>query len=520
MNRSLLIILFLSLLTVSCKKEKTNWSTDWNAPLVHGTLTINDLIPADYTQTNSDNYLSIVYNERAFTLNLDSIVEFPDTNIVQKTALGFGITINPGFVWANSADQIYDLGGIELKQVQVKEGDLTFVLRSEWGGKTKMIMDFPKVSLQGVPHYKEYFLDSGSVANPTVEYDSIDMAGYWLDLTGVDGNQYNTLSGDFIVESNEIVNTYDVSVNDSLEYEIIFKDVILDYAKGFFGTHTLQDTIGISLPFMNSIIGGTIDVDSIDMTVNFKNGFNLIAQAELSLLKGVNSNSGGSVDLSFPQIGQTLNINPATGSLWGYTPSEYPLTVNNTNSNIASFIENLPDSLYVGYDIAINPFGNTTAGSDEVFPGSSIDVWVNGEFPIDLGMNNLTLTDTFNLSYTGSSSYTGEGAIITLDYTNGFPLGANASLYLLDDNNSLISTITGSSAILSGTYNTGTYQTSPNTGQVIFNLDHGQILDLEQATQIAVVVSFTTDMGQKVKIDANAAFDFNLRSNLQLGIHL
>ena len=520
MKHSFVIVLFLALAAVSCKKEKTSWSTNWNAPLVHGQLTINDLIPADYTTTNGDNYMSIVYNETAFSLNLDSIVKMPDTTIVEKTAFGIAITVNPGFYWQNSADQIYELDDIQLKQVLAKGGTITFSCKSEWGGKTIMTLDFPKVTLAGVPFNRSYYLDAGSVANPTIESDMVDMAGYWIDLTGVDGLQYNTLSGNFIVESNETVTSYDVSTSDSLTYEVKFENVALDYAKGYFGQHTLSDTTVVDLPFMNSIIGGTIDIDSIDMTIIIKNGFNLIAQAELSLLKGINTLNSNEVDLNFPNLGQTLNINPASGGLYGWSYSEYPLTINNSNSNITAFIENLPNTLQVGYNIAINPYGNTTAGSDEVFPGSTIDVVVNGEFPFDLGANNLTLTDTFNFSYTGSSSYSGESATITLDYTNGFPMGADATLFLLDENDAVLDQIQGNIPIQSGAYNTTTYQTTNAVGQVIYTLSQEQISMLENTARIAVIVSFTTDGAQKVKFDANASFDFDLTSNLQISLSL
>ncbi|MBD3635937.1 MAG: hypothetical protein HUJ25_01235 [Crocinitomicaceae bacterium] len=515
-----LVIVCLTLLFGSCKKEKTTWGTDWSAPIVHGQLTINDLIPSDYTTTNGDNYLSIVYNEKAFGISLDSIVDFPDTSIVEKTALGFGLDINPGFIWVKSADQVLDIPEIELKEILAKQGTITFICRSEWGGKTIMTLDFPKVILQGVPFNKSYYLEAGSVTNPTVEVDAVNMAGYWIDLKGLDGNQVNTLSGNFIVESDEPVNSYFVSIYDSLEYEINFSDVVLDYARGYFGKHELADTTAVSLPFMDAVLAGTIDIDSIDMTINIRNGFNIISQAKITLLRGINSKTGTEVDLNFPLLGASLNINPATGGLYDWDYSNYPITINNTNSNINQFIENLSDSILIGYEILLNPDGNVTAGTDEIFPGSTIDLMVNGEFPVDIGANNLTLTDTFNFSYNGNELYTGKNAQITLSYENGFPMGAEATLYMLDENDILIDDLQGNTGIQSGTYNPGSYLTTPFIGSVVFNLSDQDILNLQSTQRMALIVSFTTDSGQKVKIDASAAFDFAVRSNLQIDLHL
>ena len=112
----------------------------------------------------------------------------------------------------------------------------------------------------------------------------------------------------------------------------------------------------------------------------------------------------------------------------------------------------------IGYNIEINPYGNISGGSDEVFPGSSIDIYVNGEFPVDIGANDLTLTDTFSFSYSGNASYYEQDATITLNYDNGFPMGASATLYLIE-NGTVVDSLFGDTGIQSGTYNSTSYQT-------------------------------------------------------------
>ena len=520
MKKILLFLSFSVLCLSSCKKEKTTWDSDWSVPLVHGRLTLDDLLDPTYSTTNTDNYLSIIYNEAVYSFNIDTLVQMPDTTIVEKTALAIGITVNPGFALANPTNQVYDLDNIELKKIIAKGGTISLNLKSEWNGNIAMTLDFPKVSKNGIPFLRSYDLPPGTSANPSFGIDAIDMAGYEFDLRGLSGNLWNTLSGDLIVESNETVASFDVSNVDSLVYEISFTDVQLDYAKGYFGTYLLSDTTSFKLPFMNSVLGGTIDIDSIKMNVKVMNGFNLLAQAKISLLRGINSKTNNVVDLSFPQLGASMNINPANGGLYNWSHSEYTFAVNNSNSNVTSFIENLSDSILLGYELNINPFGNITAGNDEIFPGSTMDIVVDAEFPLNFGANDLTLTDTFKFTYTGSSSYTGQGATITLSYENGFPLGANATLYLLDDSNVLIDSIVGSSGIQSGSYNTVTYQTAVTAGNIVYELDASDIANLDLASKFALIVSFTSDGAQKVKIDANAFFDFKLRSNLQISVHL
>jgi len=521
MSRIIIAASLLAFISFSCKKEKTNWSTNWSAPLVHGSLTLEDLVPQEYIATNSDNYLSIVYHEPIYSFSLDTIIDLPDTTISRKTAVNFpNITVAPGFTFLDAYDQLYDLDQIELKRVIVQSGEVEMTIRSPWPGKSKLTFDFPKILEQGSPFNQVFLMAAGSTSNPSEQNSTIDMSGFDIDFTGIDGLVYNTISGDIKIESDEPTDSYDITNTDSIEYDITFKKMVPDYAKGYFGSYSFTDTTGLALPFMDKVLGGTIDVDSIDLTISIKNGFNLIAQSKISLLKGINSKTYTEVDLTFPLLGSSLNINPASGGLYNYTPSEFPIAVNNSNSNITGFIENLSDSIVLGYELLVNPFGNITAGDDELFPGSEMEIFLDAEFPLEFGANQLALTDTFEIEYTADPAYTPDNGEITLSYENGFPLGADISLYLIDTNGVLIETIPADGPILPGTYNTGSFLTNTTIGELKFALNSAALSSLEETGQLALIVTFTTDGGQKIKIDANAFFDFNLRSNLQINLHL
>lgn len=517
-------IIYISVLILSiwsCKKEPTQWSTDWSAPLVHGQLTLEDLIPAENLTTNSANYLTVVYSNSVYSFTIDTLIDLPDTTIHQKTALNLpSVDVNPAFTYGDVYDQAYVLDQIELKRVIVKQGELEMSIFNTWSGKTKVTFNFPKILDAGSPFLREFFMDAGSLSNPTQASDIISMKGFDMDLTGVSGNLINTISGDIIVGSNETVNSFNVTNQDSISYDITFRNLVPDYVKGYFGSYNLADTVGISLPFMKNILGGTIDIDSLKLNLKVLNGFNLIAQSKITLVEGINSSTNNSVELSFPDLNNSLNINPASGGLYDYIPSEYPLSINNSNSNVTDFIENLSDSIRLGYELIINPGGNTTAGSDEIFPGSKLDLYLDAEFPLSFAANALTLTDTFDFSYTQNSSFTGESAVVTLDYTNGFPISANTSLYLLDEAGNVLQTIQGNSDVLSGIFNQIDYATAPTSGLVTFTLDLATIQSLGMVKKMALVVAFSTDNTANVKVQANAMVDFNLRSNLKINLSL
>lgn len=521
MYKKIFICCLVVISVVSCKKEPTTWSSNWSAPLVHGSLTLNDLIPAEYQTTNGDNYLSIVYSEAVYSFTIDTLVQLPDTTIEKKTAVALpSITVNPAFVYSDNYNQAYVLDQIELKRVIVRAGEVEMTIRNPWPGKVQMTFDFPKILDAGVPFNRVFFLDAGTTANPSVANEVIDMSNFDLDLTGVNGNLLNTISGNITVGSNELTDSYTITNLDSIEYDITFRDLVPDYAKGYFGSYLLSDTIGISLPFMDKISGGTVSLDSLDMNIIIKNGFNIIAQSKITLIEGINTSNMNSVPLTFPNLNTDINVNPASGGLYDYVPSEYPMVINNSNSNVLPFLENLSDSIVLGYELFVNPFGNVTAGSDEIFPGSAMELFLEAEFPVSFAANNMTLRDTFDFSFNASSTVEAENATVALNYANGFPLTASTTLYLLDDLGIVLATVTADSDILSGVYDMMTFETAPTSGIAIYTFSQA-IIDLLPATKrLAFDVTFSTENSQNIKLQSSSSIDFSLNSDLQIKLNL
>ncbi len=522
MKRHLLISIFVvPILLYSCKKEPTTWDTDWAAPIAYGHLTINDMMPVDYVETNSEGYLSLVIHESVFQFSLDTLIKLPDTTITVKTAIGIpSIDVSPAFSLPDNYDQVYDLGEIELKRVIIQSGLAEATILSPWQGKTKITFNFPNVTNPGGVLQRIYYLDAGTIADPTSVYDEINMALQDLDLRGIDGTLYNTLGINILIESNEESSNFLVTNTDSIAFSFKFQDLMPRYAKGYFGQYTFSDTTGVSLPPLKQVVAGSIDLDSIDMTLTIKNGFNIIAQAKVSKMTGINTRTSNLVDLDFAEKGTTLNINPASGGLYDYVPSEYPLTLNNFNSNILSFIENLSDSIILGYQLKINPFGNTTAGSDEFFPDSKMELFLDGEFPLQFGANNLTIVDTFLIDAFETSTISPREALVFIDYTNGFPIAGDLVLYLLDQDDQVLDSIVASAPILAGSFQAATYATLPHAGSVQFELTTANLDHLETTDKIVLKLKFNSDANASVKITPETFFDFKLRTNLQIRVTL
>lgn len=515
--KKFVVIFSVLVFVTSCKKKPTTWESNWSAPIAYGHLTINDLIADEYTSVNSENYLSLVYHKSIYSFSIDTLVDLPDTTIVKKSAVGVAsLNVTPGFSFTDSYNQLYNLDQIELKKIVVKSGNIEVLIKCPWQGNSIVTFTFPKITYLGQAFTRTYQMAAANLANPSIAQETIDLTNFEMDLTGTSGNLFNTLSASFDMGSNEAVDSYTVTNTDSVEYIISFQNLIPLYAKGYFGQYYFADTVGFSLDFMKNITAGQINIDSLDLKITLKNGFNLVAQAKITKVTGINSKSNSNVDLSFPLLNSSLNINPATGGFYGFTPSQYPIAINNTNSNIAPFVENLSDSLLLGYELEINPFGNVTAGSDEIFPGSVMELFLDAEVPLYFGANGITLVDTFKIKYDSPQGITPKTGTFALNYSNGFPLEAQAKFYLLNDAGVKIDSVSANSFINAGAYNSTSYLTTSTAGIVNYVLSASNIQNIEIASHIILNVTFSTDQAQMVKIDANSFFDFKLMSNLNI----
>jgi hypothetical protein len=123
--------------------------------------------------------------------------------------------------------------------------------------------------------------------------------------------------------------------------------------------------------------------------------------------------------------------------------------LNNANSNIKEFIQNLPDQLGFSFGFELNPLGNISSGNDFFYYDKPFTALMNIDIPLRTSLTNLTLVDTiaFNLSESGVVETVNNG-IFTLIANNGLPLEGTIELILLDENLLELNTLVTPSAVL------------------------------------------------------------------------
>ena len=520
--RTLIFSFSFILILISCKKEKTTWNNNWSVPLVYGNLTVNDLAFGNTVSENSEGFASLFFNKSVFSFSLDTLIKLKDTTLQHKSYSSLAsITLEPGTTFNTPGiDQVYDLGEIELKRLIIKEGELKLKIKSPWQGKTTLKISLPKTKDQnGIYFEKSYSIPASSQANPIEINDVIDLTNFDFDLTGASGELINNITADLLVVSAEETNSFTITNTDTVYISMEFSGLIPKYTKGYFGEYELSDTTTISIPQLKNITGGQLELDSINLGLSVNNSFKLLSQATIHRFKGKNSQTNQAVELNFPLLNSTLNINTASGGLYNYVPSVYNLPIHSGNSNVIDFLENLPDSIDIGYTVHINPYGNSSGGNDEYFPNSTFDLKLNGDFPLHFGLTNLTLVDTFEINFSQNETINLNDGKIILNCQNKFPIGAEASLQFIDQSNISVETIQASSPI-NAWDNNSTLDTSPEEQNISFNLSSNSIKNLEETKMIIMQISFSTYQNSLSKINMSDYFKFKLYSDLNLNIKL
>jgi len=516
MRNTISILLTFTLLLGSCKKENTVWETDWSAPVINDSLHLHNLVN-DSTLAVSSGYYVVDLNRTLVNRGVNDVLVIPDTTISQAQAMSFNFTASPGVEFFTQ-DSENDLGydGVELKQIVSSKGTIDFTVRNSVEGSALFTIELVGVEKNGVPFSESAIVGAGTIANPSETSFSVDISGYSFDLTGIQGNERNILTSKLKVVAQE---TVQVTTSHVIAVDVTLKDVELAYARGYFGNQVISDTTDFTLDIMNMVQSGAVDVPASTIKFEIENGIKVGATGLLTKLTS-ESNSGSLLDLAHPQVGNTFTLNPATGGWNGINPSVKELVFDQNNSNIEQFIENLGSKYTAGYKVEINPWGNISAGSDEIYPDSRFKVRASANLPLAIGMDNLVVQDTFpvDLVQTSTTARVTKGELI-LKARNAFPIAANVKLIFLNANKAVLHSVDGTDIIQSAEYGS----VDASSGLKVMDSDIKWVLgtdiidDLENIKYIIVQSKFdtpngTTGVNEQFQIPAGAFIGVKLRT--------
>ena len=489
-------VFLLAVALQSCRKEKTVWNSDWMAPLIHDTLSLENLVNDSTLSINASNNLEIDLTRTIIDLGIEDIVGIPDTVISHVYTISSGsLNVPPGFSIVNDVQEhTLAVEDLQLKRIRVSDGRIKVKVYNPLGTKVFFTVQLPGVVRNGLDFEQNYSVQGGSISNPGFAEATLDISGYEIDLTGENGSLYNLLQSRLIINSDPAGPSVNVTTSHQFKVDAEFMDVKIDYARGYFGNKMIADTTAYTIDFLNNILSGTIDFPSSSVQFDIINGMKVDVKATVTTVSNTNY-AGSTVNLIASALNSPIYLDPATGSWSGLNPSTESLVFNAANSNVESYLENLGDVHTIGYKLQLNPWGNTSGGWNEIFPNSRLKVRLKAQMPMTIGADGLTLQDTFDLDLSQDldKSHVAYGEFV-LQATNAFPFSCGTVLYLMDANNNVLHTVYATDNIESSAYGT----VDPADGlrkmnsEVRFVLTENMLNDLEKIKNVSVRASFNT----------------------------
>ncbi len=409
---------------------------------VEGTL-VAKIIDLDSPGSNGNNVLidtsdAILVTFKAYNMIVDNaLASFPSQNIIDE----------------DQETQYNISGGAKLKTIKVKSGTLQLKINSTVKEKTYFTYSMPsalgpnneQINFQAsVPPYI-----SGP---PTFITRLINLAGYTINLQGIDGDKFNTFVNHLKVRIDSTGQAITISSTDSIYIDYGLIDIVPEYVGGYLGQQIVE--LGPDenpLEAFEKIKNGTLSVEDLIVKLEIINRIGAEGRIKISKLESVRSSTNNTINLQSSQLMNTpLIIQRATDN--PLTPSVSSFSLNSTNSNIKNWLENLPDKVRYELNVFLNPYGNTANYGDFSYDNTRIDINMTAEMPLSLIASNLTFCDTVNFDLQSVNQLKQlRSGIFYLICDNKMPLKADLNLILLDENNyPLMSLTNGTQSISAG----------------------------------------------------------------------
>lgn len=453
-NSRLFIALSLLLVIASgCRKklQSPSWDTDLLVPLVKTRLDINNIADSLYTVDTADGSITLAYDNPIYTLGDDELLSLPDTTILKTSNLISGLNVNPGQPLVISTESTkFGAKGAELREANLFRGTLSLEILTTITEPTELTISIPGATLNGVPFSKTEQVPAATAGQTLSHIVSYDFKDYKLDLRGQNQNDVNTIYYDTKAILSPNANPYVVKSSDKVDLKITFKNLDPYYVVGYFGQNNVSigpESTGFQ--FLKKVVSGKLDLDQVRIWLEFENGIGADASLTLNQLESYNSNTKNIVALNHSIIGKQVNLNRAvrTFSTPPVTPSYYKVYLDNLNSNVDLFLENLPTALTYKLEGTINPLGNVSNGNDFFYRNSLLKVNLKTEIPLHLSTTDLVLLDTIPFEFNDPQLDNVNRGKFTLYADNYYPFTANLELELLDSNKNYITNLVDSGLI-------------------------------------------------------------------------
>lgn len=381
-----------------------------------------------------------------------------DVSIESATAVFPNQEIVSQYSQASFSEQDY-----RLNEVLIKEGELNIQIFNTIPQALNYHFKLPGSEKNG-----NIFEFSGNIApaqnnHPSYSNISRDLSGYKLNMQGfgfleqatntdlnnngfIDTDTVNSIIYELSGSIDSTGNMVQISLNDSIYLNCSFTGITPDYAQGYIGTDTINQTGTESFDFFSQLRSAEIKLKDANFSMIVKNQIGAQAAIDINLLETQNTISGNQVSLTgnsvFPfEIDKPTNPYSTDISV---IPSINTLTLNAQNSNINELLEIIPNKIqynidvYTNYNTSPPPLGQET---DFLYYGDKISIDLEAEIPLHFISNKLILSDTVEYKLKKDDLNDIETGKLIVNIFNMFPIESKLQIFTIDTINNQVDSL-------------------------------------------------------------------------------
>lgn len=402
---------------------------------VKGDITLANLIePDDTLVVDPDGALKLVFSK-------DSLIYLTLGDLYDSFEPATANSVIPVTGSSNSYSEtiIIDPGDdVLLKEVLITDGAIDIEIASSCSFDVETEFTISSATMGGVPLTYSLTVPAGETV-----VDVIPLSGYTIDLTSDAGSPYNRLPVSYTIRPYEWT---EFSLDDILTISASFAEPEFDYIKGYFGRRleiTEPDSINTGLEDLFSRITGSLYLSNPSVTFTCNNSIGI----PITLYDGIEGiNSEETIALNRDPVAID---HPVPGGERDIISS---FTIDRDNSELPDLLSMLPEWIVINDTLSINPDG-PAAEDNIVYGNSRIIADIDIEVPFEFRMTNLQFSDTTENFLKGDDEDSpldmADEVNIHLWVDNGFPLGGEVSISLLDTLSSEILAVVTTGDILS-----------------------------------------------------------------------
>ncbi|MEZ5082102.1 MAG: hypothetical protein R2750_01415 [Bacteroidales bacterium] len=497
------IVILISVTSLSCQKNRPepSWDVGVLAPLMIDTVFITDVISDTLININPDHSVSFIFEQKLYDVNIDSLVKLPDTIFDWSFKVPVDITIPSEGSIVENFDWPLDFASIGLEDVKMESA----LIRS---GKLRfeVINALPKAILtefginSAVKNETDTFLISRLVPTGQTGIEEFDISGYWLTMIGLEDSAYNTL--------NYYIGLYNdsdpmlITPLDSFVVNIRFVDIVVDYAKGYFGQN-IHEFGPEEYPFdlFKDLDVAGFSIEEAQVLLDIENNYGVEADFTIKELKSINSQTGESAILQGDLVDSSLFVDRATESDPGMAIINPTLaTYDFSDSNFGDLFSVMPDKVSYTLEFNTNVNGDSTNLDNFLYYDYPVSVFMRADVNKGVMIDDMFVQNQVDWNGDGLDLKNVSNGYLTLVFTNGFPFDFNINMYLKDEDQMVLDTLIFNGYIEAGLLNAGNSVEEPVETRIVIALTESLKTSVKEAVYNSYDILINSANGQHVKI--------------------